>query len=95
MTASEIIKKAKRYEQKLHDLQGEIYDFASILKDQAIKNTGKPVAPILLRMSTKAIESAFELDEAHIKMKGIWTEVQQSFGRPRVSQKTTNNEPED
>lgn len=70
MKARYFINRAKKLEQKLHDLQANIYDLSSELKDSH-----------LINFAELATESGFELDVSHQKMNELWTQMGNAFCR--------------
>ncbi len=64
------IDRAKRLEQKLHDLQFEIYSFSSELKDEGLKN-----------YAALAGASGFELDAAHQKMNELMKDIEGDYSK--------------
>ena len=62
------IDKAKKLEQKLQDLQGEIYSFTSEMEDINRDDWGD--------LSTS---SGFELDEAKARMNELWKNIEEAY----------------
>lgn len=64
------VTKGKRLEQKLHNIQSEIYNLSSELED-----AGQP------GYAETVTDSGFELDVAHSKMKEFWTKFENAYCR--------------
>lgn len=74
MKARYIVNKAKRFEEKLRNLQFEIYSFQTELKDFGLTSFAELTG-----------ESGFELDVSQDKMKDVWQGVENAFCRKITS----------
>lgn len=81
MNISTLKRRAASLKNRLHNLQADIYNFASDLEDQANNNLNDKVGACLLKYSELASESGFELDVSHQKMGEIIDHATQTFGR--------------
>lgn len=70
MKARYFVNKAKKIEQRLRDLQFDLYNFDDELKDAGLS-----------ALADKVTEAGFELDVSHSNMQRVWQEIENAYCR--------------